>query len=69
MFQLWSAEGLTLLGVLRGHKRGVWSVRFSPVDRVLLSSSADCSIKLWAVEDLTCIKVVLKMRTSWSFFA
>lgn len=56
--KLWSAEGLTLLGVLRGHKRGVWCVRFSPVDRVLLSSSADCSIKLWAVEDLTCVKTL-----------
>ncbi|GFG39073.1 hypothetical protein Cfor_11996 [Coptotermes formosanus] len=56
--KLWSAEGLMLLGVLRGHKRGVWCVRFSPVDRVLLSSSADCTVKLWAVEDLTCIKTL-----------
>ncbi|PNF27952.1 Transducin beta-like protein 3, partial [Cryptotermes secundus] len=54
--KLWSVEGLTLLGVLRGHRRGVWCVRFSPVDQVVLSSSADCTIKLWAVSDLTCVK-------------
>jgi U3 small nucleolar RNA-associated protein 13 len=58
-----------LLGVLRGHKRGVWCVRFSPVDRVLLSSSADCTVKLWAVEDLTCIKVVLKIAHPDPFLA
>jgi hypothetical protein len=27
-----------------------------------MSSSADCCIKLWAVEDLSCVKVILKMR-------
>ncbi|KAJ4446143.1 hypothetical protein ANN_12835 [Periplaneta americana] len=54
--KLWSVEGLSLVGVLRGHRRGVWCVRFSPVDQVLLSSSADCTIKLWALGDLTCIK-------------
>jgi WD40 repeat protein len=61
VFQLWSVQGLALLGVLRGHRRGVWCVRFSPVDQVVLSSSADCSIKLWSVADLTCIKVILRM--------
>ena len=34
MFQLWKGEDLTLLGVFRGHKRGVWCVQFSPVDQV-----------------------------------
>jgi U3 small nucleolar RNA-associated protein 13 len=66
LFQLWSSEGLKLLGVLRGHRRGVWFVRFSPVDQVLLSSSADCSVKLWALGDLTCIKVILSSYSSES---
>ena len=35
-YQLWSAVDLSLLGVMRGHKRGVWCVQFSPVDRVSL---------------------------------
>ncbi|KAK9692519.1 Utp13 specific WD40 associated domain [Popillia japonica] len=53
--KLWS-EDLQLLGVLRGHKRSVWCVRFSPVDQVVLSSSADTTIKLWSVENLNCLK-------------
>lgn len=35
--KLWS-EDLQLLGVLRGHKRSVWCVRFSPVDQVCRNS-------------------------------
>nr|CAD7264084.1 unnamed protein product [Timema shepardi] len=54
--KLWSADDLSLLGVLRGHRRGVWCVRFSPVDMVVLTTSADCLIKLWSIGDLTCIK-------------
>ena len=29
--KLWSAEDGGLQGVCRGHKRGIWSVAFSPV--------------------------------------
>ncbi|KAM3964375.1 transducin beta-like protein 3 [Aphomia sociella] len=53
--KLWT-EDLALLGVLKGHRRGVWSARFSPTDQVVLTSSADCSIKLWSIADLTCLK-------------
>lgn len=54
--KLWSATDLSLLGVLRGHKRGIWSTRFSPVDQILLTSAADCTIKLWSITDMSCIK-------------
>ena len=37
--KLWSAEDGRLQGVCRGHKRGVWSVAFSPVDKVLVAFS------------------------------
>nr|CAD7410391.1 unnamed protein product [Timema poppensis] len=56
--KLWSVDDLSLLGVLRGHRRGVWCVRFSPVDMVVLTTSADCLIKLWSIGDLTCIKTL-----------
>nr|CAD7412655.1 unnamed protein product [Timema cristinae] len=56
--KLWSADDLSLLGVLRGHRRGVWCVRFSPVDMVVLTTSADCLTKLWSIGDLTCIKTL-----------
>ncbi|XP_077294139.1 transducin beta-like protein 3 [Arctopsyche grandis] len=56
--KLWSTEDLSLLGTLRGHKRGVWCVKFSPVDQVLLSASADCTMKLWSISELNCLKTL-----------
>lgn len=53
--KLWT-EDLTLLGVLKGHRRGVWCVKFSPIDQIILTSSADSSIKLWSIADLGCLK-------------
>ena len=32
--QLWSVSDGGLVGVMRGHRRGIWSVQFSPVDQV-----------------------------------
>lgn len=58
--KLWSlaAEGnLGLVGVCRGHRRGVWALCFSPVDQVLATSSADGTAKLWSLQDFSCLKV------------
>lgn len=41
---------------MTGHKRGVWSCVFSPVDQVAATSSADATIKLWALSDFACVK-------------
>ncbi|XP_075231380.1 transducin beta-like protein 3 [Lycorma delicatula] len=54
--KIWNANDLSLIGVLRGHRRGVWSVRFSPVDQVVLTTSADSTLKLWSLSDLSCLK-------------
>jgi U3 small nucleolar RNA-associated protein 13 len=48
---------LVPLGVFKGHKRGVWSVKFSPKDQVLATGSGDKTIKLWNINDFTCLKV------------
>lgn len=56
--KLWSSDGLALLGVFRGHKRGIWSARFSPVDQVLLTTSADCTIKIWSLSELNCLRTL-----------
>ena len=32
--QLWKASDLSLIGVMRGHRKGIWCVEFSPVDQV-----------------------------------
>jgi U3 small nucleolar RNA-associated protein 13 len=44
------------MGVCKGHKRGIWSVKFSPVDKAVASSSADATIKLWSLTDTSCLK-------------
>eukprot|EP00058_Branchiostoma_floridae_P020644 XP_002606134.1 hypothetical protein BRAFLDRAFT_88045 [Branchiostoma floridae] len=54
--KLWRAPDLHVLGTLRGHKRGIWCVDFSPMDQVVASSSADGTIKIWSLTDFTCLK-------------
>lgn len=45
-----------MVGTLKGHRRGVWCVCFSPTEQVIATSSGDKSIKLWSLGDLTCLK-------------
>ncbi|KAL7860468.1 hypothetical protein AOLI_G00168170 [Acnodon oligacanthus] len=54
--KLWSLTDMSLLGVFRGHRRGVWCVQFSPLDQVLATASADGSVKLWGLHDFSCLK-------------
>ncbi|TYJ52882.1 hypothetical protein B9479_006517 [Cryptococcus floricola] len=48
--------GFKNLGTCNGHRRGVWTVRFSRNDKVVASGSADKTIKLWSLDDFTCLK-------------
>lgn len=52
-----ASGGLKLLGTCKGHRRGVWTVKFSRTDRVVASGAADRSIKLWSLDDFSCLKV------------
>ena len=47
---------LKLIGTCKGHKRGVWSVRFGRVERILATGSGDKSVKLWSLDDFSCLK-------------
>lgn len=49
--------GFKALGTCAGHRRGVWTVRFSKNDKVVASGSADRTVKLWSLDDFTCLKV------------
>jgi U3 small nucleolar RNA-associated protein 13 len=52
-----SAQGaLTHVGTCKGHRRGVWAVKFSRNDRIVASGAADRTIKLWSLDDFTCLK-------------
>lgn len=68
--KVWSVKEGEVQGILKGHKRGVWSVQFSPASiptlqgedgpvtgkGVILTGSGDKSIKLWSLADYTCIR-------------
>jgi len=68
--KIWDVEKLEVQGILRGHKRGVWTVRFAPLNTpviqgeqgsvsgrgVVLTGSGDKTIKLWNLSDYTCIR-------------
>ena len=47
---------IKLLGTCKGHKRGIWNVRFSRTERVLATGSGDKTVKLWSLEDFSCVK-------------
>jgi U3 small nucleolar RNA-associated protein 13 len=67
--KIWSTEDGTVVGILRGHKRGVWSVRFAPRDTPIITSNAgtstnrgvvvtgsgDKTVKIWSLFDYSCL--------------
>lgn len=68
--KIWSLEDGSVTGILRGHKRGVWSVKFSPAATpaislaeggsssnrgLLVSGSGDKTVKVWSLSTYTCL--------------
>jgi U3 small nucleolar RNA-associated protein 13 len=68
--KIWSTEEGEVQGVLRGHRRGVWSVQFAPKDTpiiigdngpaagrgLVLTGSGDKTIKIWTLSDYSCVR-------------
>ena len=52
--QVWQLPALVEVRTLRGHKRGVWAVQFSPTQRALITSSGDRTLKMWSLQDGSC---------------
>ncbi|CAL00677.1 uncharacterized protein An04g01900 [Aspergillus niger] len=52
--KIWSIEDGSVVGVLRGHKRGVWSARFAPRG-MIATGSGDKTIKIWSLSDYSCL--------------
>jgi U3 small nucleolar RNA-associated protein 13 len=68
--KIWSVEDGSTIGVLRGHRRGVWAVSFSPPGMQLnivgssstssargfiLTGSGDKTVRIWNLMDYTCL--------------
>ena len=54
--QVWRLPELVQTLTLKGHRRGVWSAAFSPVDQAVLTGSGDATVRLWALTDGSCLK-------------
>lgn len=71
--KVWSADGGEVQGILHGHRRGVWAVRFAPKDAppisgengvasssrgIILTGGGDKSVKIWSLEDYSCLRTL-----------
>ncbi|KAK5111573.1 hypothetical protein LTR62_004869 [Meristemomyces frigidus] len=70
--KIWDSETGEAIGVLRGHKRGVWSVAFSPphmpaltigdgggassAKGMVLTGSGDKTVRIWSLSDYSCLR-------------
>ncbi|KAI1870624.1 uncharacterized protein JN550_005167 [Neoarthrinium moseri] len=68
--KIWSTQEGEVQGILRGHRRGVWSVSFAPLDTpiiqgeqgpvsgkgAMITGSGDKTVKLWNLTDYTCLR-------------
>lgn len=72
--KIWDVETGETIGVLRGHKRGVWSVAFSPLGTpaltnsggasgstargMVVTGSGDKTVKIWNLSDYSCLRTL-----------
>lgn len=70
--KIWDVDTGEAIGVLRGHKRGVWSVAFSPpgmpqlttnesggassAKGMVVTGSGDKSVRIWSLSDYSCLR-------------
>lgn len=54
--KIWDIETGETVGILKGHKRGLWDVNFCQFDKLIVTASGDKTVKLWSLTDFTCKK-------------
>lgn len=53
--KIFSADSLQILASLKGHRRGIHAIQFSPVDQVVVTAG-DSTLRMWNLQDFTCVK-------------
>lgn len=56
--KIWHVESGDTVGILRGHKRGLWDIAFCQYDKVVATASGDKTAKIWLLDDYTCTKTL-----------
>ncbi|KAI5958705.1 utp13 [Candida pseudojiufengensis] len=56
--KIWSVESGETIGILKGHKRGLWDINFYKFDKYVATGSGDKTIKIWSLNDFSCIKTL-----------
>mmetsp|Transcript_28111 Transcript_28111/g.81064 ORF Transcript_28111/g.81064 Transcript_28111/m.81064 type:complete len:740 (-) Transcript_28111:142-2361(-) len=64
LLKMWSLDGCEM-AQLSGHQSFVYGVTHSHDNQEILSSSDDCTLKVWAVSDLQCKQSVIHAGTVW----
>lgn len=55
---IYAAENLIVKGECVGHRRSIVSVAFTRINKTAISSSVDATIKIWNLNDFSCIKTL-----------
>lgn len=56
--KVWDLESGETVGVLKGHKRGLWDISFCQYDKLIATGSGDKTAKIWLLTDYTCTKTL-----------
>lgn len=56
--KVWDLESGETVGILRGHKRGLWDIAFCQYDKLIATTSGDKTAKVWLLTDYTCTKTL-----------
>lgn len=54
--KIWDVDTGETIGILKGHKRGLWDINFCQYDKLVVTASGDKSAKLWSLTDFSCKK-------------
>lgn len=62
--KIWDLQAGEALGVLEGHKRGVYDIKFCAYDRLIVTASGDRTVRVWNLEDQSCVRSYEGMSNS-----